>query len=63
MIRSFHDLTEAARLTDFYNDEFTPLPYYYEISPEEFHIGVRYQEEKSALTEPISCTSLPAFAS
>jgi len=37
------EVTEAARLTDFYNERFADGPYYYRVTPEEFESGVRFQ--------------------
>ena len=43
---TYWDIADAAKLTDFYNEEFANLPYCYPVSPEEFKIGVRYHAEE-----------------
>ena len=48
------DVTEAANLTRFYNAEFQQLPYCYPVTPEEFELGFRYQEEKDEPYEMLS---------
>ncbi|MBC8230887.1 hypothetical protein H8E77_15155 [bacterium] len=39
----FWDISQAAKLTDFYNEQIATVPYCYPVSPEEFERAVCYQ--------------------
>ena len=40
---TFWDISQAAKLTDFYNEQIATVPYCYPVSPEEFERAVCYQ--------------------
>ena len=53
------EIDNESILTDFYNEQFSKMPYCYPVTPDEFEIGIRCHEERD--DEPYADLSDESF--